>query len=143
MSQESSKSASTAKARILIVDDDIDNLDYEQILLEQAGYQVSRAEGRREAEEWIAGEKPDLAIVDLMMETPDAGFVLCHHIKKRYPEVPIIVVTCVEAETSVEFDASTREERSWIKADVLLKKPVRQEQLLREVSRLIPADKNS
>ncbi|HQH28687.1 MAG TPA: response regulator [Oligoflexia bacterium] len=122
---------------VLIVDDDLDALEYEQIILEQAGYKVARAESRAEAEEWIAGGKPDIALVDLMMETPDAGFVLCHHIKKKYPATPIIMLTCVESETGIEFDAATREERSWVKADALLKKPVRQEQLLREMTRLL------
>jgi two-component system, OmpR family, response regulator ChvI len=136
MEKKTTQTAGTPKT-VLIVDDDLDALEYEQIVLEQAGFKVVRAESRREAEEWIAGEHPDIAVVDLMMETPDAGFVLCYHIKKRYPETPIIMLTCVEAETGVEFDAATREERSWVKADALLKKPVRQEQLVSEVNRLL------
>jgi two-component system, OmpR family, response regulator ChvI len=136
MENKTAQTAGTPKT-VLIVDDDLDALEYEQIVLEQAGFKVVRAESRQEAEEWIAGDHPDIAVVDLMMETPDAGFVLCYHIKKRYPETPIIMLTCVEAETGVEFDAATREERSWVKADALLKKPVRQEQLVSEVNRLL------
>ena len=138
MEHEAGKTPAQGR-RVLIVDDDTDILEYEQIVLEQAGFAVSRAESRREAEDWISGQQPDIAVIDLMMETPDAGFILCHHIKKRYPQVPVVLLTCVESETGVEFDAATREERSWIKADALLKKPVRQEQLLREVNRLLAA----
>lgn len=41
------------------------------------------------------------------------------------------MVTGVTGETGIEFDAATNEERAWIKADELLAKPVRPEQLLK------------
>jgi hypothetical protein len=40
-------------------------------------------------------------------------------------------------ETGIEFDAQTPDERSWIKADTLIQKPVRPEQLIREIERLL------
>jgi len=40
----------------------------------------------------------------------------------------------------MKFDASTKEERSWIKADLFLSKPIRHEQLLREIKRLLGLD---
>ena len=46
-------------------------------------------------------------------------------------------VTGVASETGIDFDASTKEERSWIKADVVLDKPIRFEQLEREIHRLV------
>jgi CheY-like chemotaxis protein len=124
---------------VLVVDDDADILDQQKLILGSAGFRVVTCESRREAEEYIAGERPDISIVDLMMETSDAGFVLCHHLKKKYPDAPLIVFTSTVAETGVEFDAVTKEERSWIKADVLLHKPARPEQILREVNRLLHA----
>ena len=78
----------------------------------------------------LAQTRPDLAIVDLMMEYKDSGFALCYHIKKKDPSIPVILVTAVTSETGLEFDAATEEERSWVKADAMLAKPLRFEQLL-------------
>ena len=72
-----------------------------------------------------------------MMEDPDAGFTLCHHIRKKDPTIPIILVTSVNSETGLDFDMATEEERSWIKADALLAKPIRFEQLKGAIDRLL------
>jgi CheY-like chemotaxis protein len=63
--------------------------------------------------------------------------MLCYRIKKQDPTIPVIMVTSVTSETGLDFDATTKEERSWIKADALLDKPVRFEQLQREMNRLL------
>jgi hypothetical protein len=47
------------------------------------------------------------------------------------------MVTAVAAETGLAFNVKTREEHRWIKADSLLEKPVRAEQLQREIKRLL------
>jgi CheY-like chemotaxis protein len=127
----------TKGKKVLVVDDDIDILEQLKLILGKAGFSVDACESRGEAEEYIAGKKPDISIVDLMMETSDAGFVFCHHLKKKYPGTPLIVLTSASAETGIDFDTVTKEERSWIKADVLLHKPARAEQILREVDRLL------
>lgn len=127
----------TDKKRILVVDDDPDFLFQHRVHLEAAGYDVIEADGKEKARQVLASKKFDLAVVDLMMEEVDAGFTLCYEIKKKDPSVPVIIVTAVTSETGLEFDASTQEERSWIKADGMLAKPVRFEQLLREVNRLL------
>ncbi len=72
-----------------------------------------------------------------MMEEEDAGFTLCHNLKKRWADLPIIMVTAVAAETGLSFNVKTREEHRWIKADALLEKPVRAEQLQREIEKLL------
>lgn len=122
---------------ILIVDDDIDFLMQMQIQLEEAGFKVISAEGQQKAEEMLEDSLPDLAIVDLMMEHPDGGFALSYHIKKKKADLPVILVTAVTSETGIEFDAATDEERSWVKADAFLAKPIRFEQLLREINHLL------
>jgi len=126
----------TAK-KILLVDDDIDFLAQMQTRLKTLQYEVIMAEGQQEAEKILAETKPDLAILDLMMEQVDGGFALAYHLKQKYPDVPVILCTAVANETGIEFDASTDEERTWIKADVFLPKPVRFEQLVREMERLL------
>ncbi|MDP8225844.1 MAG: response regulator [Candidatus Lernaella stagnicola] len=122
---------------VLIVDDDVDYLTQMRIQLEAAGFTVIEAESEAEASKILAEQTPDIAIVDLMMENMDGGFVLCHRIKKRTPHVPVIMVTAVTSETGMEFDTTAEGSETWLKADAVLTKPARFEQLKREIDRLL------
>lgn len=130
------KNANATKT-VLLVDDDVDFLTQQQIQLKSAGFMVIAAEGQRQAEEILKQTRPDVAVVDLMMEHVDGGFALCYHIKKKDPTIPVILVTAVTSETGLEFDAATEEERSWLKADAFLAKPVRAEQLIGKIEQLL------
>lgn len=123
--------------KILVVDDDPDIIEQLTLLLEADGYDVVAAGGQAEAEEAIMVHRPDLAIVDLMMEERDSGFILCHEIKKLYPETPVILLTSVKAATGISFATTTVDQQSWVKADRLMDKPARPEQLRNEVRRLL------
>jgi two-component system, OmpR family, response regulator len=130
---------STAQAvkTVLVVDDDVDFVNQHKLQLEKAGFNVITADSQRRAEEILSQMRPDLAVVDLMMEYKDSGFALCYHIKKKDPTIPVVLVTAVTSETGLEFDAATEEERSWVKADAMLAKPLRFEQLLWEIQQLL------
>jgi len=125
------------KKTILIVDDDIDYLFQMRLKVEQFGFDVVTAEGQKEAEKILETLKPDLAILDLMMETDDSGFILAYKIKRKYPQVPIIIATAVTAETGMTFDMDTEKEQQWIKADLFLDKGIRADQLHREINKLL------
>jgi len=122
---------------VLLVDDDQDFLDQMWVNMRALGFSILKADSQAAAEEILKDTKFDLAIIDLMMENMDGGFVLSYKIKQKYPTVPVIMVTGVAAETGLSFDSTTKDERSWIKADVVLSKPVRLEQLRREMHRLL------
>jgi two-component system KDP operon response regulator KdpE len=122
---------------VLIVDDDSDFLFQQRVQLENAGFHVISAANTGEAERLLEQQRPDIAVVDLMMDNVDAGFTLCYHIRKRDPSIPVILVSSVNSETGLQFDTSTDEERSWIKADAFLAKPIRFEQLKQEIDRLV------
>lgn len=125
------------KKKILVVDDDLDLLEQIKAVLTAAGYEVTAAEGRTGGEEAILKMKPDLAILDLMMEEKDSGFVLSHQIKKLYPELPVILLTAVAGATGLSFATQRSDAQSWIKVDKIMDKPVRPEQLRAEVRRLL------
>jgi DNA-binding response OmpR family regulator len=127
----------SAKTRVLLVDDDEDFLFQHRIQLENAGFEVTTATTRAQAEAAIASFTPDLAILDLMMEQHDDGFVLSHHLKRAFPGLPVIMVTAVTSETGLVFDPSSAAERAWVGADALLAKPIRFEQLRREIDRVL------
>ena len=122
---------------ILVVDDDHDYLFQQRLELESEGYNIVTADTRKKANELLKEIKPDIAIIDLMMQEMDDGFVLSYEIKKRYPDVPVIMVTAVTGKTGMEFGSVTPEEKHWIKADTIFTKPVRTEQLLKEIKRLL------
>jgi two-component system OmpR family response regulator len=127
------------KTKILLVDDDEDFLFQHRIQLENAGFEVVTATTRSQAEAAIASYTPDLAILDLMMEQHDDGFVLSHRLKRAFPGLPVIMVTAVTSETGLVFDPSSAAERAWVGADALLAKPIRFEQLRREIERVLAA----
>ncbi|HCT31058.1 MAG TPA: response regulator [Bacteroidales bacterium] len=122
---------------ILIVDDDIDYLFQLKLQVEKFGFKVIVAESQKEAENMLASVKPDLAILDLMMENDDSGFILCYKMKRKYPDVPIIIATAVAAETGMTFGISTEQERKWIRADLYLEKGIRPDQLHKEILKLL------
>jgi CheY-like chemotaxis protein len=125
------------KKKILVVDDDMDILEQISSVLTAAGYEVTEAEGRVAAEETILKLKPDLAILDLMMEEKDSGFVLSHQLKKLYPNMPVILLTAVTGATGLSFVTQNSDSQSWVKVDKIMDKPVRPEQLKAEVQRLL------
>jgi len=122
---------------ILVADDDPDYLFQTVINLGKAGYKTVAVESQAEAESVISRFKPDLAIFDLMMESDDSGFILCYKIKKKYPEVPVILATAVSRETGMSFSLDSEKEKSWIRADKYLEKGIRAEQLDLEVMKLL------
>ncbi|MEI6884520.1 MAG: response regulator [Bacteroidota bacterium] len=127
----------TTKKTILLVDDDQDYLYQLKTRVESFGFQTILAEGQKEAEALIEKSKPDLAILDLMMENEDSGFILCYKMKKKYPDVPIIIATGVAAETGITFDINDENNRKWIKADRFLDKGIRTEILKEEINKLL------
>ena len=121
---------------VLLVDDDPDFLEQHRLLLERAGYKVQAATSEEEATELLKDGQFDAAVLDLMLEHDDGGFVLAHRIR-RNSKMPIILVTAVTSETGMTFDTSSQEDKAWLEADVVLTKPIRFEQLTRELDRLL------
>jgi CheY-like chemotaxis protein len=121
--------------KILLVDDDIDLLEQNKVLLESKGFKVITAEKGEEGWKLFQKEKPDAAVIDLIMEQMDSGFVLCHRIKKTElgKRIPVYILTSATYDTGFKFSASTKEEKEWIKCDGILNKPIVIEDL---VSRL-------
>ena len=125
------------KRTILIADDDIDQLEALEIIVKNLGYKTITVESQSKCEEIIKNTKPDLAIIDLMMENQDSGFILSYKIKQKYPDVPVIIASSVTAETGISFDLFSEESKNWIKADVIMEKGIRPDQLEREINKLL------
>jgi DNA-binding response OmpR family regulator len=122
---------------VLVVDDDLDILEQYAMLLKTDGFKVVQAASMAEAEETILTVRPDLAILDLMMDEKDAGFVLCNQLKRLYADLPVIIVSNVTPVTGLDFRPRNAEETSWVRADVMLNKPIVAERLRAEIRRLL------
>jgi CheY-like chemotaxis protein len=123
---------------VLLVDDDVDFLEALQAILEAAGYQVLAAYSGAEALALLRQGRVNVAVLDLMMEEPDSGVVVAHHLR-RQPEmagVPVILATAVAEKTGFRVSLDDPEEREWLKVDAWVDKPVSPEQLLRGIERL-------
>jgi len=131
----------TMSKNILIVDDDPDFVAIQREVLEGDGFTVSHqptsVDGFKALQE--GREKPDLIIVDLMMERDDAGFTFCHNVRKlpAVAKTPILMLTGVSRAKNLPFDLKSASSREWIKADDFAEKPIRPEQLLAKVHHLL------
>ena len=125
-------------AKIVVVDDDQDIRDTLQIILEGKQYDVFTAADKTEGMETIRDQKPDLAILDVMMVSWQDGFELSRELKKdpEFKDMPILMLTGVRDQTGTDFK-STAGDPSWLPVDGFLEKPVRPDILLDEVERLL------
>lgn len=112
--------------KILLVDDDLDLLEQNKVLLESRGYEVVTAENSNDALKKYRSEKPDVAIVDLIMEEYDSGFVLSYKMKKADlgKSIPVFILTSATYDTGFKFSTDSEEEQEWLACDGILNKPI-------------------
>ena len=79
---------------ILIVDDEREIADLVALYLENEGFRVTKYYDGREALEYIREEKPDLAILDIMLPGI-SGLELCRKIRENHT-YPVIMLTAKE-----------------------------------------------
>ena len=128
---------SERKKTVLLADDDPDQIFLLRHHLKKWDFEVVAVESREEAERYLEGACPDLAILDLMMEEEDSGFILAYRIKQCRPEIPVIIATAVAAERGISFDLSSQGSSTWIKADHYLEKGYRMDELKSVIDQLL------
>ncbi len=124
----------TRKAKILLIDDDVDFVEATKIVLESKPYEVIVANEGEEGLRRARGEKPDLIILDIIMPVKD-GFTAAEEFKKD-PElckIPIIMLTSYSergGETSIATSRGLT-----LEAEDYIDKPVKPEELLQRVEK--------
>lgn len=83
------------KRVVLCVDDDQDFLDSMKTIIESNDYLVDIATSAEEGLQQYKSDKPDLVIVDLMMEEVDSGTNLVKEIKALGPTPPVYMLSSV------------------------------------------------
>ena len=121
--------------KILFVDDDRDFLAAQVAFFGGRGYEVVTLDRVEGALERISQERPDIIVLDLMMEHYDSGFLLGRRIRQdpALINVPIIMLSGVASATGHKFGAEAAALKDWIKLDAFLDKPVTGRQLLKAV----------
>ena len=122
------------KAKILLVDDDVDFIEATKTILESKPYEVIVAyegnEGLLKAREG----NPDLIILDVIMPVKD-GFTAAEQLKKdpQLSKIPVIMLTAFATtgqETSIPFSRGLT-----LETEDYIDKPISPEELLARVDK--------
>ncbi len=126
------------KAKILIAEDDPDFRDSLQSVLESQQYTVITAVDKADGMEKIKAEKPDLAILDIMMSTWVDGLQMSRELKNdpQFKDMPIMILTGMKTEIGMDLKATVGDPQ-WCPVDAYLEKPIEPDILLAEVAKLL------
>ncbi len=106
------------KKKLLIVDDDRDITAAYRVTFETKGYEVvsslTAEDGLLKAEI----EKPDLILLDIMMEQPDSGFLFLSELREKKLDIPVILSSSIAKATAGIMDVTQLNIKS------ILQKPV-------------------
>jgi len=125
------------KVTILIIDDDLDYVKSVKTILESKGYTVDTAHNRESAMEKIIKIRPDLILLDIMMDRLDDGFTICYRLKHdpELRKIPILTISAITERTGFKFSPATDGE--YFEADDYVEKPVKPSDLLQRIEKLL------
>ena len=128
-------SARSSAGKILVVDDDPDFVEYTRIVLESQGYEVRTAATADLALRLMRQEKPDLALLDVMMSYVLDGIHLTRQMcdDPELRDIPVIMISAIVSRE--EAGAFPTDECLSVKA--FMTKPVDPGNLLQQVAKLI------
>ena len=118
--------------KIAIIDDDPDIIDASKIVLSSKGYEVITATNPDDGYKIVVEQKPDLIILDVMMNEPDDGFFLAQKFRRDKIDTPILMYTSVSKTLGLEFEAG-----EMVPVDDFVEKPISPETLIDKVEKLI------
>jgi len=124
---------------ILIVDDEPDVVAYFSGILERAGFNVMTAGDGFEALEAVKRQKPDLISLDLVMPKK-SGIKFLYELRKNreWSKIPVMIVTAHARDDLGRTDFDELVSGRTISGPLTyLEKPVRPDDMLRNVSRVL------
>jgi DNA-binding response OmpR family regulator len=117
--------------KIMIADDEPNIVISLEFLLKREGYEVVVAHNGAEALERVRSERPDMAILDVMMPQRN-GFEVCQDLRNdpEFKDLRIMMLTAKGRDTEVSKGLA-------LGADVYMTKPFSTRELLAKVKALI------
>jgi len=125
-----------AQKRILIVDDDRDFVEAIASFLEANGFTVLKAHNGRDGVKLARMERPDLVLMDIMMDERTEGFFTIQEMRRQedLKDVPIFVLSALYAQMP---DFGNPPDSAWLAHDEFLSKPVDMVQLVAKIRQRI------
>jgi CheY-like chemotaxis protein len=123
--------------KILIVDDEVEQIDFASTILEASGYKVITAMDGKEGMKKTKAEKPDLILLDIMM--PEQGGIgMYQNLKhdENTKNIPVIIVTGIPRGGLFD-DSLVRQDQDLPAPDGYIEKPMNPEAVLKMVSDLL------
>lgn len=120
-------------ANILLVDDDPDVTDAGKLVLEKEGHAVRTANSAESGLAAILEAKPDLLVLDIMMDGPDDGIVLARRLRGDGYTFPIIALSSIGKVTGRDYD----KDGEMLPVDDFVSKPVYPAVLIEKVKKLL------
>lgn len=117
---------------IFYVYDPHDEAAARKLVLEMAGWRVTAMLSGRECIERLASQKPDLVLLDVLIEGEN-GFEICRRIRELYKPVELPVVLC----STIYRSRIYRDEAAQAGAQSYLLSPVAPAELIRNVGALL------
>lgn len=123
-------------AKILIVDDDPDFTSATRIVLEKNNHEVITATSGETGFQKVKAEKPDIIILDVIMDTILDGLSLSQrlHDVAELRKIPIIMVTSIANTDYAELFPTDE----YIHINAFLSKPIAPDQLIKQVDKHLP-----
>ncbi len=127
-----------SKKKVLLIDDDKDFLMATKLILEKGGYEVFLAEDGKSGVEMAKSVNPNLAIIDMMMETWSEGFNVVSKLRTSDTgkQIPLIMLSAVDLQGPYQ---SFEPPDDLPTVDLVLHKPIKADDLLRYVGQLTGA----
>ncbi|NLI34827.1 MAG: response regulator [Deltaproteobacteria bacterium] len=133
----------STKGKVLIVDDDPDFVKTVKMVLLADGYEVAVASESKKGLEKVREYKPDLILLDIMMESIFEGFSFLG-VLRTAPEyedlksTPVLMVSSVKADTGSRFAFDDGEDMGDApEPDDYMDKPLKPKDLIEKVAALI------
>ncbi len=79
--------------KVLLVDDDVEQLSIRTMLLEKSGFAVVKASDAKRAREVAAEHRPNCVLMDLNVPTYADGLALIHDLKAMDDNVRVLILT--------------------------------------------------
>ena len=129
--------------KIVIVDDNADFLFTMETFLQRNGFEVLTADDGQKGLELIRKERPDLILLDIMMETLFSGFEVCKQLRSDddLKNIPVIGISAMGDELNINY--SEWPDYDYFRPDAFLDKPVDRQRLLRMIPEVVRKAKKS
>jgi len=127
-------------AKIICIDDDKDILDTCEVVLQGKGHTVVTAINGKEGFEKASKLKPDLIILDVMMDNSTEGFQTAQKFRRTelLKYVPIMMLTSVNETSPQKFGEKDGE---FLPVDAFMEKPIKPKEFLAKVAELLALKK--